>query len=88
MLAAANYKEALRLAGIGATQGNAFSMRQLGNLYLDGLGVAKDLDEACRWRRQAAALGHDAAKKCLRVLTRSGLTAALAAMHDLGLGPL
>ena len=81
----ANYKEALRLAGIGATQSNTLSMRQLGNLYIDGLGVAKDLDEACKWYRQAAALGNDAAKAELRILAREGHEQAGAALRELGL---
>ena len=43
-----NYKEALRLARLGAAQGSAYSMRQLGVLYHSGLGVVMDFDEACK----------------------------------------
>ena len=83
-----NYKEALRLARLGAAQGNAFSMRQLGALYDGGLGVAEDRDEGCNFYRQAAALGDEDSMRYLLCLAREGVAPALAAVRDLGLGPL
>ena len=83
-----NYKEAFRLAQLGGAQGSAFSMRELGFLYGQGLGVAENHDEACTWFRQAAALGDENSKVNLRSLARSGHAPAAAAVRDLGLGPL
>ena len=63
-------------------------MRQLGNLYLHGLGVALDLDEACKWYRQAAALGDMNSKHYARVLASDGHAPSVLAVSELGLGPL
>ena len=53
-----------------------------------GRGVVKVLDEACKWYRQAAALGEENAKGNLRILARTGHAPSIAAVLDLGLGPL
>ena len=63
-------------------------MRQPGFLYGRGLGVAKDDDEACTWWRQAATLGDENSKANFLNFARAGLASALAAVRDLGLGPL
>ena len=85
-----NYKEAHRLARLGAAQGNAFSMRELGYLYGHGLGVAANRDVSCRWCRQAAALGDEDSKRALLYFKHMhmGEAPALAAVRELGLGPL
>ena len=80
-----NYKEAMRLARLGAAAGNALAMTYIGGLFH---GVAKDDDEACKWYRQAAALGQENAKTNLRTLARAGHAPSLAAVRELGLGPL
>ena len=63
-------------------------MTHIGGLFHEGWGVVQDLDEACKWGRQAAALGNEAAKTNLRDLSRTGHAPALAAVRDLGLAPL
>ena len=83
-----NYKEAIRLAKLGAAAGNANAMIHIGCLFHNGSGVAKDDDEACKWFRQAAALGQEHAKTNLRTLARAGHAPSLAAVRELGLGPL
>ena len=67
-----NYKEAMRLAKLGAAAGNAFTMNHISSLFHSGWGVAENLDEASNWYRQAAALGNEAAKTNLRTLARAG----------------
>ena len=74
-----NYKEAMRLAMLGAEAGNAIAMNHVGVLFHNGWGVAKDLDEASEWYRQAATLGSKAAKNNLRNLS---------SVRELRLGPL
>ena len=83
-----NYKEAMQLAKLGAESGNARAMNHIGFLFHEGLGVAKDLDEAYKWGRQAAALGNEVAKNYLRMLARTDHAPSIAAVRDLGLGPL
>ena len=63
-------------------------MSHLGFLFCKGWGVAQDLDEACKWHRQAAALGDEVAKTNLRNLAHAGHAPSLAAVRELGLGPL
>ena len=63
-------------------------MRQLGVHYHSGQGVAKDRDEACKCYRQAAALGDEDSKINLLNFARAGVAPALAAVRELGLGPL
>ena len=83
-----NYKEAMRLAKLGAPAGDADAMNNIGILFHEGWGVAEDPDEAYKWWRQAAALGNEVAKDNLRNLARDGHDPSIAAVRDLGLGPL
>src|SRR5580658_4678658 len=53
-----DYKTALREFKAGADQGQANAQYNLAVLYLEGLGVAKNLDEAFRLFRLAADQGH------------------------------
>ena len=78
----------MRLARLGAAAGNATAMCHIGGHFHEGWGVAKDDDEACKWWRQAAALGEENAKHNLRSLARTGHVPALVAVGELGLGPL
>ena len=54
----------------------------------NGWGVARNDDEACKWWRQAAALGQEAAKNNLRMLARTGHAPSIAAVPELSLGPI
>ena len=45
-----------------AKDANAAAMCHVGVFFSKGWGVARDDDEACKWYRQAAALGHEGAK--------------------------
>ena len=83
-----NYKEALRLSRLAANKGQLEAISNLGVLFADGLGVPQDLDEAFRLFRQAATLGHEPAKNNLRRLAQQGHAPSLAAVRELGLGPL
>ena len=83
-----NYKEAMRLAKLGAEAGNATAMNHIGLLFHEGWGVATDFDQACKWNREATALGLEGAKYNLRNLARTGHAPSIAAVRDLGLGPL
>ena len=49
-----------------AEQGNAEAQKNLGKMYADGRGVAKDRAEAVKWYRKAADQGHTEAQKVLR----------------------
>jgi hypothetical protein len=51
-----------------AAQGNEVAERNIGIMYLQGLGVATSRDEAIRWLRQAAAKDDDDAKTALQLL--------------------
>ena len=62
-------------------------MSHLGILSYNGHGVAEDNDEACKWFRQAAALGLERAKDNLRMLARAGRASAIAAVRELDLDP-
>ena len=83
-----NCKEAMRLARLGVVAGNAIAMCYIGGFFHEGRGVPKDLDEACKWFRQAAALGNEAAKTNVRSLARTGHIPSITAVRELGLGPL
>ena len=83
-----NYKEAMRLAKLGAAAGDALAMNHIGCLFQGGWGVAKDDDEACNWYRQAAALGNGVAKSSLHDLACAGNAPSITAVRDLRLGPL
>ena len=83
-----SFRGAHRLGRLGADQGNAQAMSLLGLHFGRGCGVAVDDDEACKWWRQAAALGDYAATDNLCKLARSGHVPAIAGVRELGLGPL
>lgn len=51
------YAEAARWYRKAAEQGHATAQCNLGYMYDDGLGVAKDYSEAARWYRKAAEQG-------------------------------
>jgi len=51
-----------------AEQGYARAQNNLGNLYYNGEGVAKDEVEAVKWFRKAAEQGHADAKERLKKL--------------------
>ena len=78
----------MRLAKLGAESGDAIAMTHIGCLFQKGWGVPKDDDEACKWYRQAAALGFDAANGNLRILARAGHAPSIAAVRKLRLGSL
>ena len=82
----ANHNEAVRLARLSAEQGSASSACLVGFLCAS----AGDLDEVCSWYRQAAALGDSGgvAAGNLRAFARGGHVLAVAAMREVGLGPL
>ena len=48
-----------------AEQGNASAQCNLGTSYLNGEGVAQDIEQAARWVHKAAAQGADLAIKAL-----------------------
>ena len=83
-----NHKEAMRLARLGAEQGHLGATNLVGFLFAKGQGVAASLDEACKWYRRAAELGEEVAKDNLRGHARAGHAPSLAAVRELGLGPL
>ena len=45
-----------------AEQGDADAQYNLGNAYLNGNGVEKDLEEAAKWFKKAADRGHKEAR--------------------------
>jgi hypothetical protein len=51
-----------------ADQGNEVAQRNIGIVYLQGLGVRKDRHEAIRWLRKAAEKGDEDAKEALKYL--------------------
>jgi Sel1 repeat len=53
-----DYATALRLIKPLATQGNAYAQNNLGFMYHEGHGVAKDYKEAVKWYRLAAEQGN------------------------------
>ena len=83
-----NYKDALRLLRLAADKGHALAISNLGVYFANGDGVPRNLDEACRLFRQAIALGFEPVKDNLRSLARTGHVPSLAAVRELGLGPL
>ena len=83
-----NNKEAMRLARLGAEQGHPGATNLVSVLFAKGLGVAASLDEACKWYRQAALLGTKVSKNNLLFHARAGHAPSVAAVRELGLGPL
>lgn len=56
--AAKNYEEAVQWYLQAAEQGSTEAQFNLGDCYLNGLGVTRDAVEAAKWFRKAAELGH------------------------------
>ena len=83
-----NYKEALRLSRLAADKGHCVAFANLGSIFANGLGVPRDLDEACRFLCRAVALGFEPAKNDLRRLASLGHEPSVAAVRELSLGPL
>ena len=52
-----DYVEALRWYRCAAEQGDPEAQNDLGSMYLNGFGVAKDATEAARWYRKSAEQG-------------------------------
>ncbi len=52
-----NDAEALRLYKQAAAQGLSIAMTNIGHCYRNGVGVAKDREEAIRWYERADAAG-------------------------------
>ena len=63
-----DYVEAMRLYRMAAEKGDAYTMYNLGWMYISGDGVSKDRTEAIKWYRKAADKGNEYAKNQLRVL--------------------
>jgi TPR repeat protein len=51
-----------------ADKGNEVAQRNVAMMYLQGLGVSTDKDEAIRWFKKAAAAGDEDAKDALQQL--------------------
>ena len=60
------FREAAERWGRAALLGHAIAQNNLGNVFEDGQGVAKDRAEAIRWYRLAAAQGNASATVALR----------------------
>ncbi len=73
---AASRAEAVRLYRKAADAGHVLAMNNLGSIYRDGLGVAKDNSEAVRWYRKGADAGSTDAMGNLGVMYRDGLGVA------------
>ena len=58
-----NYKEAVRWFRVAADLGKVTAMTNLGLMYMQGLGVKRDLDEASHWLGKGAAAGDELAKQ-------------------------
>jgi eukaryotic-like serine/threonine-protein kinase len=58
---ASKYDEAVKLYRQAADLGDSRAMQDLGEMFMDGNGVAKDDEEAVQWFRQAAEHGNTAA---------------------------
>jgi TPR repeat protein len=54
-----------------ADQGDAFAQCNLGVMYENGYGVAKDMNKAVEWYRKAAAQGITLAKQSLKRLGKN-----------------
>ena len=67
-----DYKEAARLLGLAAAQGNPRGQFVLGALYYDGVGVTQDYKEAARMYGLAAAQGNANAQYNLGVMYDAG----------------
>jgi TPR repeat protein len=63
-----DYAEGMRWLRKAADQGNEVAQRNIGMLYLQGLGVPQDRAEAIRWLHKATDNGDDDAKGALQIL--------------------
>ncbi len=61
-LDAGDYAAALKAFGLSAREGNSDAQYQLGIIYMDGLGVRSNAEEAAYWFRKAAQNGHMASQ--------------------------
>lgn len=61
-----DYEQAIRIWTALATLGNADAQNNLGVMYVMGIGVVKDDQEALKWFRLAAAQGTEFAKEALK----------------------
>ena len=67
-----DFETAARLWRTLAEEGNALARTNLGSLYENGTGVARDPAEAVKWYRLAAEQGHAPAELQLAFMYRSG----------------
>ena len=67
-----SYSEAVKWYRKSAEQGNATAQNNLGAMYANGLGVAKDESEAVTWYRKAAEQGHSRAQNYLGWMYANG----------------
>lgn len=61
-----DYAQAIKIWGALATLGNADAQNNLGVMYVMGIGVTRDDQEALKWFRLAAAQGMEPAKEALK----------------------
>ena len=66
------YAEALEWLSRAAGQGHAMAQNNLGGMYANGLGVAKNEAEAVKWYRKAAEQGHATAQNNLGTMYERG----------------
>ena len=67
-----DYATALRLWRPLAEQGNASAQNNLGNMYRDGQGIARNYKESVKWFRRAAEQQHARAQNNLGVMFAAG----------------
>lgn len=77
-----NSAEAAKWYRLAADQGNAEAQYNLGAMYENGLGVAKDSTEAATWYRKAADQGYAAAQTALEHLVAKEKAAAEKETND------
>lgn len=65
-----NYSEAMKWNKLAAGQGNADAQNELGTMYENGWGVAKDYDEALHWYKLSADQGNAAARLNINTLNQ------------------
>lgn len=66
------FDRALKMLINIAYSGNLDAIKRVGNLYYDGVGVAKDYSEASYWYKKASILGDNWAKNRLAEMYRDG----------------
>jgi hypothetical protein len=65
-----DYQTALKILRLLADKGNADAEYQIGNMYLLGLGIKRDRDEANSWYAKAASHGDERAKRIMDSLQK------------------